>query len=95
FTVITSPDSPKAKYWGHMPETFTSSAGVTFKRPLLAAEATTGSSVNGNNETWSYIYSTQKATADCSLEYQPRLSELQGLYDDHPNGALTKDLGLP
>ncbi|MBR7365204.1 hypothetical protein G3W22_32970, partial [Klebsiella pneumoniae] len=32
FTVITSPDSPKAKYWGHMPETFTSSAGVTFKR---------------------------------------------------------------
>ncbi|MHA6500773.1 Immunoglobulin-like domain BIg-containing protein, partial [Escherichia coli] len=42
-----------------------------------------------------YIYSTQKATADCSLEYQPRLSELQGLYDDHPNGALTKDLGLP
>ncbi|EIB3169968.1 RatA-like protein [Escherichia coli] len=95
FTVITSPDSPKAKYWGHMPETFTSSAGVTFKRPLLAADATTGSSVNGNNETWSYIYSTQKATADCSLEYQPRLSELQGLYDDHPNGALTKDLGLP
>ncbi|EPM2150122.1 adhesion domain-containing protein [Escherichia coli] len=95
FTVITSPDSPKAKYWGHMPETFTSSAGVTFKRPLLAAEATSGSSVNGNNETWSYISNTQKATADCPLEYQPRLSELQGLYNDHPNGAITTDLGVP
>lgn len=95
FTVITSPDSPKAKYWGHMPETFTSSTGVTFKRPLLAAEATSGSSVNGNNETWSYISNTQKATADCSLEYQPRLSELQGLYNDHPNGAITTDLGVP
>nr|HEK5738209.1 RatA-like protein [Escherichia coli] len=95
FTVITSPDSPKAKYWGHMPETFTSSAGVTFKRPLLAAEATSGSSINGNNETWSYISNTQKATADCPLEYQPRLSELQGLYNDHPNGAITTDLGVP
>ncbi len=38
FTVITSPDSDKAKYWGHMPETVTNSAGVKFRRPLLAAD---------------------------------------------------------
>lgn len=43
FTVITSPDSDKAKYWGHMPETVTNSAGVKFRRPLLAAEMTSNS----------------------------------------------------
>lgn len=96
YTVITSPDTPKAKYWGHMQETFTSSAGVTFKRPLLAAEATSGSSVMSNNESWSYLSSTLKATTtDCPLEYQPRISELQGLYNDHPGGAILTDLGLP
>uniref|UniRef100_UPI001649AD03 Immunoglobulin-like domain BIg-containing protein n=1 Tax=Salmonella enterica TaxID=28901 RepID=UPI001649AD03 len=36
FTVITSPDSDKAKMWGHMPETAVNSAGVKFHRPLLA-----------------------------------------------------------
>ncbi|WP_176156524.1 Immunoglobulin-like domain BIg-containing protein, partial [Salmonella enterica] len=40
FTVITSPDSDKAKMWGHMPETAVNSAGVKFHRPLLAAEMT-------------------------------------------------------
>lgn len=95
FTVITSPDSPKAKYWGHMADTFTSSAGVTFKRPLLAAEATSGSSVGSNNESWSYLNVNDRATSDCSLEYQPRLNELQGLYNDHPGGAIQTDLGLP
>lgn len=95
FTVITSPDSPKAKYWGHMADTFTSSAGVIFKRPLLAAEATSGSSVGSNNESWSYLNVNDRATSDCSLEYQPRLNELQGLYNDHPGGAIQTDLGLP
>ncbi|EFE7240357.1 RatA-like protein [Escherichia coli] len=95
FTVITSPNSPKAKYWGHMPDTFTSRAGVTFKRPLLAAEATLGSSVSNNNESWSYLFYTNKVTPDCPVEYQPRLNELQGLYNDHPSGTILTDLGLP
>ncbi|EFH2140025.1 RatA-like protein [Escherichia coli] len=95
FTVITSPNSPKAKYWGHMPDTFTSRAGVTFKRPLLAAEATLGSSVSNNNESWSYLFYTNKVTPDCPVEYQPRLNELQGLYNDHPGGTILTDLGLP
>uniref|UniRef100_UPI00147047BC Immunoglobulin-like domain BIg-containing protein n=1 Tax=Escherichia coli TaxID=562 RepID=UPI00147047BC len=38
FTVITSPDTPKAKYWGHMAETFTTRSGTAFKRPLRSAE---------------------------------------------------------
>ncbi|MCV5283713.1 DUF823 domain-containing adhesin, partial [Escherichia coli] len=35
FTVVTSPDSPKANFWGHMPETVTAADGMTYKRPLL------------------------------------------------------------
>ncbi|MCZ9275019.1 DUF823 domain-containing adhesin [Escherichia albertii] len=98
YTVITSPDSPSAKFWGHMPDTFTSSAGVTFKRPLLKAEATSGSSIstNGNGEVWSYMSNLQNLTStDCPLEYQPRSNELLDLYSDHPNGAIMTDLGLP
>ncbi|WP_137647650.1 adhesion domain-containing protein [Escherichia albertii] len=96
FTVITSPDSPKAKYWGHMPDTFTSSAGVTFKRPLLKAEATSGSSISSNGEVWLYMSNSQNLTStDCPLEYQPRSNELLDLYNDHTNGAIMTDLGLP
>ncbi|EFF0799991.1 RatA-like protein [Escherichia albertii] len=96
FTVITSPDSPKAKYWGHMPDTFTCSAGVTFKRPLLKAEATSGSSISSNGEVWLYMSNSQNLTStDCPLEYQPRSNELLDLYNDHTNGAIMTDLGLP
>lgn len=98
YTVITSPDSPSAKFWGHMPDTFTSSAGVTFRRPLLKAEATSGSSIstNGNGEVWSYMSNVQNLTStDCPLENQPRSNELLDLYNDHPNGAIKTDLGLP
>lgn len=96
YTVITSPDSPSAKFWGHMPETFTSSTGVTFKRPLLKAEARSGSSIVSNSETWSYMSNLQNLTStDCPLEYQPRSNELLDLYSDHPNGAIMTDLGLP
>ncbi|MCV5197935.1 DUF823 domain-containing adhesin, partial [Escherichia coli] len=58
-------------------------------------EATSGSSVGSNNESWSYLNVNDRATSDCSLEYQPRLNELQGLYNDHPGGAIQTDLGLP
>lgn len=52
FTVVTSPDSPKANFWGHMAETVAASDGSVYKRPLLLAElANTGgrqiSSENG------------------------------------------------
>lgn len=53
FTVVTSPDSDKAKMWGHMPETFTNSQGVEFKRPLLRAELSSTTDTLGfteNNE---------------------------------------------
>ncbi|HFK2633110.1 TPA: DUF823 domain-containing adhesin, partial [Escherichia coli] len=88
YTVITSPDSPSAKFWGHMPDTFTSSAGVTFKRPLLKTETSSGLSISSNGEVWSYMSNLQNLTStDCPLENQPRSKELLDLYSDHPNGA--------
>lgn len=39
YTVITSPDSEQANYWGHMPETLTAQNGAVMKRPLLQKRA--------------------------------------------------------
>ncbi|EAO2687930.1 hypothetical protein E2X65_22885 [Salmonella enterica] len=99
FTVITSPDTDKAQFWGHMPETATNSAGVKFHRPLLAAElASTGSTYIINNETWPLVTAgnTEKAGASiCDAQYQPLLSDLQTLYDDNPSGAIETNYGWP
>lgn len=99
FTVITSPDSDKARYWGHMPETVTNSAGVKFRRPLLVAEMTSNSGTYGyNNETWPLvtIANTQKAGATgCDAAYQPLFSDLQTLYRDNPNSAIGTAFGWP
>ncbi|HBZ8588868.1 TPA: hypothetical protein MM856_001449 [Salmonella enterica subsp. enterica] len=99
FTVITSPDSDKAKMWGHMPETAVNSAGVKFHRPLLAAEMTSNSGTYyQNNETWPLvtIANTQKAGATaCDAAYQPLFNDLQTLYSDHPDSALNTAFGWP
>lgn len=31
----------------------------------------------------------------CDVHYQPLLSELQALYDEHPSRAIKTDLGIP
>lgn len=99
FTVITSPDSAKAKMWGHMPETAANSAGVKFHRPLLAAEMTSNSGTYyHNNETWPLVTvaNTQKAGATaCDAAYQPLFNDLQTLYSDHPDSALNTAFGWP
>ncbi|EAB2879549.1 hypothetical protein EAN84_18285 [Salmonella enterica] len=99
FTVITSPDSDKAKYWGHMPEIVTNSAGVKFRRPLLAAEMTSNSGTYlVNNEKWPLVTAanTEKAGATgCDAEYQPLSGDLQTLYGDNPNGAIGTNYGWP
>lgn len=74
FTVTTSPDTPLATNWGHMAETFTSSEGVTFKRPFLKAELSGGTAKTANNEVWSLLTATEKADvskAGCDEAYQP------------------------
>lgn len=99
FTVITSPDSAKAQYWGHMPETVTTSTGVTFHRPLLAAEAPSGNnSYKENNENWSSVNAKNLQIAGatgCDKDKQPLFSELQTLYNDNSNGALGTKYGWP
>ncbi|EBV1218375.1 hypothetical protein DNW00_17190 [Salmonella enterica subsp. enterica serovar Neunkirchen] len=99
FTVITSPDSDKAKYWGHMPEIVTNSAGVKFRRPLLAAEMTSNSGTYlVNNEKWPLVTAanTEKAGATgCDAEYQPLSGDLQTLYGDNPDGAIGTNYGWP
>ncbi|WP_342344241.1 adhesion domain-containing protein [Citrobacter sp. FP75] len=99
FTVITSPDSDKATMWGHMPETVTNSAGVTFHRPYLAAETSDyTSSVTSSNELWPRRARSSTLTAgtsDCDEAYQPLLSDLQTLYADNPSGALFERYGWP
>lgn len=57
FTVITSPDSRYAQFWGHMQDTLTVD-GVTLHRPLLTKEAPAGAtdSRKENNETWVSVY---------------------------------------
>ncbi|EPQ7634845.1 adhesion domain-containing protein [Escherichia albertii] len=76
FTVPTSPDSAKAKMWGHMPETLTA-GGLTFKRPLLFAELGTTSGRKSqveDNETWALFTETQAGTTSingCGTDYIP------------------------
>ena len=97
-TVTPSPDTPLATNWGHMAETFTSSEGVTFKRPFLKAELSGGTAKTANNEVWSLLTATEKADvskAGCDEAYQPLTTDMQGLYVDYPNGQLATVLGLP
>ncbi|MDE9516616.1 inverse autotransporter beta domain-containing protein [Xenorhabdus bovienii] len=54
FTVLTSPDTPKANYWGHMEETVNDGSN-TFYRPFLAEEINATEYFESNNENWGII----------------------------------------
>lgn len=102
FTVISSPDSDKAQYWGHMPETVTSSDGVVFERPLLMNEAPSHDNTFGSysigNEIWSLFNHGGAGVASksgCSDDHQPTLKEMQRLYSDYPGGQLGERFGWP
>ncbi|MDX7989772.1 inverse autotransporter beta domain-containing protein [Xenorhabdus littoralis] len=51
FTVITSPNTDKANYWGHMEETVYDGSN-TFYRPRLASEMNYNDLIRRNNEDW-------------------------------------------
>lgn len=101
FTVVTSPDSPKANFWGHMAETVAASDGSVYKRPLLLAElANTGgrqiSSENG--ESWvrfTWNQSTDPSVSGCGVAYMPTLAGLQALYDANSGNAMSTVQGWP
>lgn len=77
FTVVTSPDSDKAKMWGHMPETVTAADGTVFKRPLLLKELSSTSgrtAIAEENEDWAQFTQTQAISTSsngCGSEYVP------------------------
>ncbi|EAW0864289.1 hypothetical protein A8N29_21275, partial [Salmonella enterica] len=97
FTVVTSPDSDKAKMWGHMPETVAAANGEVFKRPLLSAEIASGithGSNTENNETWGSV-NFEVAKDACGAGFVPSLADLQSLYDTWPGGAMNTQQGWP
>lgn len=98
FTVITSPDSDKAQYWGHMPETFTASNGVEYQRPLLYDEYPVSvgvSSYTTAGEKWPLATPATMDSGACTRNQMPLLSDLQALYVDHSGGSITTTLGWP
>lgn len=91
FTVITSPDTPKANFWGHMAETITV-GGVTFKRPKLYRELNNGNEA-GNDSNEHYVVMTpSRAYSSCNV---PSKDELTALYNANPSGTITSKYGWP
>ncbi|MFP2832434.1 adhesion domain-containing protein [Citrobacter portucalensis] len=85
FTVPTSPDSPYAAYWGHMPDTVAVN-GITLRRPLLRAEmdAIPPAEWKLNNENWGPTYFD-----NASSHPQTSLAYICGTYE---NAATMDDL---
>nr|WP_172622644.1 DUF823 domain-containing adhesin [Leminorella richardii] len=101
FTVVTSPDTPKANFWGHMPETATAADGTVFERPKLWAELAAGGSVTKvllNNEGWPTPTGAQNVgsgTTPCEEARHPSLDELNSLIGRYPNGSIATEIGWP
>ncbi|WP_171923115.1 adhesion domain-containing protein [Salmonella bongori] len=100
FTVLTSPDSSYASYWGHMPETVEGPDNLRYQRPRLQAEVSSSSigyiAVNGEKwaaPTGQQTYTTGKSA--CEVEYMPMMDDLKGLYNLYPGGALEDQFGWP
>lgn len=70
FTVVTSPDSDKAKMWGHMSETTTAANGEVFKRPLLSAEIASGVITTHSGATTQLALGTSLDLGDSALIQQ-------------------------
>lgn len=94
FTVITSPDSDKARMWGHMRGIVES--GSLFKRPLLADETEHElGSVRENNEDWALFDQDTSMQAECGVGHTPRQSGLESLFSAHPGNAIGTEYGWP
>ena len=88
FTVLTSPDTDKAKFWGRMKDSVVAN-GVTLLRPLLLAELPSGVTpplyIMLNKEEWAMAHVVDSKTwdlaAQCgSLQKAPSADDLSSLY---------------
>ncbi|WP_047684448.1 MULTISPECIES: inverse autotransporter beta domain-containing protein [Xenorhabdus] len=100
FTVVTSPDSKYANFWGHMAETVTNTNGVIFDRPLLQAELAMGmkgmTTYTENGEIWPRrVY--KGAVWYCKKIHKklPTAEDLASLYQAHQQNAMHELYGWP
>lgn len=96
FTVITSPDSDKANFYGHMADEIVTSEGVRLKRPPLYNEVTpkdgiieAGRLLNGETYAW---MQPRASRGYCSL---PSSAQLKALALANPGGQVTTRYGWP
>ncbi len=83
FTVQTSPDTPYASYWGHMPDTVQVN-GVTLRRPYLKAELSAMPQYTWlmTNEYWASNYYYQSEHVETSLTHLCGSQENMASLDD-------------
>ncbi len=100
FTVITSPDTPLANYWGHM-EDYITVNGKKYSRPPLHSEAPLHSEERDdipdtiNRELW--VTPQWRVAADyCNkLGELPTSDQLMDIHNAYPNGTLYNSYGWP
>lgn len=98
FTVVTSPNTAKARMWGHMAETLTA-GDITFKRPVVKGELSADSknkTYAADNETWALFNWTQATSnSGCGVDYIPTKASLQALYAAYPGKTINTGQGWP
>lgn len=99
FTVATSPDTAKAKMWGHMADTITV-GDWTFERPKLAGEVSNPlRTQDESNETWARVaHSDAVGNPDaggCAANRLPRIDQLEALYNANSGGKIHSIQGWP
>lgn len=98
FTVATSPDTAKAKMWGHMADTITV-GDLTFERPKLADEVAPERTQVEANETWARVLHPDAAgnpdKGGCAANHLPRIDQLEALYKANSDGAIKSTQGWP
>ncbi|MDE1481685.1 inverse autotransporter beta domain-containing protein [Xenorhabdus bovienii] len=99
FTVLTSPDTDKAKYWGHMHDTI-SVGKLTFRRTPLDSEYPTNFRRSENNEVWGPV-NLNEADTYCSnigIGYRvPTYDEIIEIYHTYSTykGEIRQTYGWP
>ncbi|MDX7988951.1 hypothetical protein FE392_16765, partial [Xenorhabdus sp. 12] len=95
FTVVTSPDTVKANYWGHMNNEIAipDVNGVKVKRPLLETESKgSDKPIELNGELWQGSISWATANAQCKL---PTANDFKKINQHYKGEELTKVTGWP
>ena len=85
FTVLTSPDTPAAKMWGHMADTLTTSTGVVLNRPMLLTEQASQESLLVAGERWVVAAYTESVSMCGSEEHVPERSDYISVKNDNIN----------